>query len=76
MSRPYRATNKRIIQRSGTGRFRKTTLGDVGLGACDQCGRIFVPNLSGLDGPFIDPREFNARRATCGDCLGLSEGQS
>jgi hypothetical protein len=73
MTRPYRAPNKRLIHRSGSGRFRKTTLSDIGLGVCDKCGKVFVPNLSGMDGPFIDPREFNARRRTCGPCLGLPE---
>lgn len=73
MPRPYRASNKRIQFRSGGGRFRKTTLGDVGLGACDKCGAIFVPNFTGMDVAFVDPREFNARRRTCGPCLGLPE---
>jgi hypothetical protein len=73
MPRPYRAPNKRIQFRGGGGRFRRSTLGDVGLGECDRCGKFFAPNLSGLEGPFVDPRDFNARRRTCGPCLGLPE---
>jgi hypothetical protein len=71
MSRPYRASNKRIVHRGGGGKFRRSTLGDIGFGECDKCGAIFVPDFSGLDGPFIDPRDFNQRRRTCGPCLGL-----
>lgn len=29
--KPYRASNKRIIQRDGRGRFRKSTLEDLGI---------------------------------------------
>ena len=73
--RPYRAPNKRIQFRTGGGRFRPATLADIGLGACDACGKIFVPNMAGLDGPTIDPRDFNRRRRTCGPCLGLPDPQ-
>ncbi len=47
MPRSYRANNKRLINRSGNGRFRKTTLNDFGIGTnelqegraiCADCG--------------------------------------
>lgn len=40
MTRPYRAPNKRTIRRAGDGRFRRTTLRDVGIAVvtCEQCG--------------------------------------
>lgn len=36
MPNPYRAPNGRIIRRSGSGRFRESTLADIGL-AADRC---------------------------------------
>lgn len=67
--RAYRATNKRIIQRAGNGRFRHSTLADVGMAECEKCGRIFTPDLSIFKNEqFIDPRRFRDVRKCCSTC--------
>jgi hypothetical protein len=66
----YRHSNGRIQHRGGGGRFRHSTLADVGLGECDKCGKLFVPDYSDL-GPIIDPRVMRERQRTCRECLGL-----
>lgn len=38
----YRAPNRRIQQRATSGRFRETTLADVGLAHCPACGGRIV----------------------------------
>jgi hypothetical protein len=63
----YRAPNKRIIARAGNGRFRLTTLADIGGGVCRKCGKPHIPDLSGL-GEFPDPREIRDRQTTCDEC--------
>ena len=61
----YRAPNKRIIQRGGGGRFRRTTLADIGLACCETCGAMFTP--AEASAPFIDPREVAQGRRFCPD---------
>lgn len=68
MPRAYKAPNKRIIQRAGNGRFRQSTLSDIGLGCCEVCGQIFAPDFSSM-GEFIDPRDFNRARRFCPEHL-------
>ncbi len=56
--KPYKTKNKRIIQRGTDGRFRQTTLADIGMAVCKICGAIFTPDLSKFkDQTFIDPRD-------------------
>lgn len=52
--RAYRAGNGRIINRSGNGRFRRTTLQDFGIAkseiatepkTCAHCGFVWQPIL-------------------------------
>lgn len=62
--RPYRAANKRIIHRGGGGRFRRSTLADIGLACCETCGALFTPAEASRS-PFIDPREYNQLRRFC-----------
>jgi hypothetical protein len=66
----YKHSNGRI-QHRGNGRFRHSTLADVGMGCCDKCGAIFAPDYSDL-GPIVDPREMRVRQATCRECLASS----
>ena len=72
MTRFYRAPNKRLIARGAGGRFRQTTLSDVGLSTCKDCGKIFAPDFAEIDGRqgggFIDPRDFNRVRERCKAC--------
>ena len=70
--RPYKAKNKRIIHRGPKGRFRRSTLSDVGMAECEKCGSLFVPNFD-FSGPFIDPREMRERRRFCPNCGGKGE---
>jgi len=59
----YKAPNKRLIARSGNGRFRQTTLADIDLACCETCGVIFTPTLP--EGNFIDPRDMREARRFC-----------
>jgi hypothetical protein len=67
---PYKHSNGRIQHRGNGGRFRHSTLADIGLGCCDKCGKFFAPNYSGL-GDMPNPLLMRERQATCGECLGL-----
>ena len=68
-ARPYKARNKRIIHRSGNGRFRHSTLADIGMAECEQCGAIFTPDLSKFKNQlFVDPRELRDIRKLCPAC--------
>ena len=71
MPRPYRARNKRIIHRAGNGRFRRSTLSDIGMLVCGKCGAIFTPDISVLprEGAFVDPFAINRVRTRCPECL-------
>ena len=75
MPRPYRARNKRIIQRGSGGRFRRSTLSDVGMGECETCGAIHRPDFSDLPRP-VDPRVMRDRTKQCADCLKKKKEQS
>lgn len=69
MEKFYRAPNKRLIARGAGGRFRRSTLGDVGLSCCEKCGKVFTPDFSALkDDPFPDPRRIRDIRSTCPEC--------
>ncbi len=63
----YKAPNKRLISRGRGGRFRKTTLSDIGMSTCKMCGAIFTPDFSSL-GEFIDPRAMRDLQETCPEC--------
>ena len=63
----YRASNKRLIARAGSGRFRTTTLDDIGMATCGKCQRVFTPDYATL-GPCPDPRAMRDLRETCPDC--------
>lgn len=68
MSRAYKAPNKRITQRSAGGRFRRTTLEDMGMGQCKKCEAMFsIPKIEEKNG-FIDPRDYREARNDCGNC--------
>lgn len=56
MARSYKARNKRIIMRSGNGRFRETTAADFGIGVCpnDGCNHL---TLQVFDRPGGFPRQ-------------------
>lgn len=56
--------------RQGNGRFRSATLGDFGMASCDRCGTIWTPDMTGLEGPFVDPRDVAKRRRECPKCDG------
>lgn len=66
----YRA-NHRLIQRGPAGRFRQTTMTDIGMVVCEKCGQLFAPDYADLAAhPIMDPREFNRRGRFCGGCGG------
>ena len=67
MPKPYKHPNKRIVHRTSSGKFRKTTAADIGLGCCEKCGNFFVPDYSGL-GPMVDPRDLNRMNRICPKC--------
>lgn len=77
----YRAPNKRIIHRAGSGKFRKGTLADIGMAVCHKCKSIFTPDLSRFQDGFIDPRALRGTQELCPECTltpapatGLSTG--
>jgi transcription elongation factor Elf1 len=67
MSRAYRAPNRRVIQRAGSGQFRQTTLADVGVAQCRACGEYFTPDVADLAAP-INPRDYRDRQERCAEC--------
>jgi hypothetical protein len=60
----YRTASKRIIQRKGNGRFRRSTLTDIGMGHCETCGVLFVADYTDM-GDIIDPRVIRDRQRFC-----------
>lgn len=67
MPKPYKARNKRIIQRAGNGKFRKTTLEDVGLGGvCPDCQHFLFQEYFGKNPEMPDPRELGYECHNCG----------
>lgn len=62
----YKRSNGRIQERAASGRFRRTTGADVGVGVCPKCRTLTTrPELPKTDGP-VDPALFNAR--VCASC--------
>ncbi len=68
MARWYKTPSKRLIARGSGGRFRKSTLADIGMSECGGCGAIFTPDYSSLKGDFIDPRAMRDLQDTCPEC--------
>lgn len=57
--------------RGSNGRFRQTTLEDIGMGVCKICRKIIVPDLDQFKGQeFIDPRALRdaTNKKMCPDC--------
>ncbi|MBE2198463.1 MAG: hypothetical protein IAE79_07610 [Anaerolinea sp.] len=62
-----RYANKRVMVRSGNGRFRKVTAADFGIGGtCPECGHFLLQHYDGdpRQRP-IDPRRIRYRCLTC-----------
>lgn len=68
----YRHPGGRIIHRGRGGRFRHSTLADIGMGCCEKCGAIFKPDYSDL-GDCPDPRIMRDRAKLCPGCGGKGE---
>lgn len=56
--------------RTGSGRFRSTSLSDFGMVHCQTCGSIFTPIMP--TNPDADPCEFAAAKKKCPKCHGAS----
>lgn len=57
----YKHPNGRVVHRAANGRFRETTIQDLGVPgvkAC-ECGKILVGERAKQEGRFIDPFLFN-----------------
>jgi len=67
----YRHSNKRLVPRGQGGRFRRTTLEDVGVGMCEECGAAFCLSDHEADVLHIDPRLFNRMKKCCPKCLAM-----
>ena len=66
MPKSYKAPNKRIIMRSGNGRFRRTTMEDFGVGGVCKCSHLLVSHYNGdIRDDFIDPRKQVYRCFAC-----------
>tara|TARA_R100000664_G_scaffold493_1_gene1556 strand:+ start:98 stop:421 length:324 start_codon:yes stop_codon:yes gene_type:complete len=77
MARFYKASNKRLIARGRNGRFRKTTLSDIGMAECETCGKIFFPDYDAAvgDDPFVDHRLLQDAKRFCGNHGGVEKTQ-
>jgi len=67
LSRAYRASNGRVIQRGSGGRFRRTTPADLGIGGvCPTCGHLLLQYYAGdsRERP-LDPQKWGYRCFTC-----------
>lgn len=73
MAKSYRARNKRIIPRSGDGKFRKTVLSDIGAGVCQGCGKLFGWSEPEKVGAFVDPFAIAKAKSYCQECLSEQE---
>jgi len=63
----YKAPNKRIIQRAGNGKFRKTTMEDMGIGGtCPDCQHLLLWKYFGNNPQMPDPRETGYECPHCG----------
>jgi hypothetical protein len=69
MTKWYRHRNKRMVPRGRGGRFRTTTLADVGMACCEDCKKIFRPDFSKAEsGGMVDPRIMRDLRKQCPEC--------
>lgn len=78
MPRHYKTKSKRIVHRRRNGRFRQSTLADIGLAVCqnNECRRLFAPNYDALrekGNGMIDPFEFRKASKFCSNCGGDGE---
>ena len=80
MARSYRHGNGRVVPRSGGGQFRKTTMTDIGLSACqaEGCGKIFTPDYESARtaGGFVDPRKLRDIGQFCGEHGGAEKADT
>jgi len=53
----YKASNKRLIARASNGKFKKTTMEDIGLNVC-SCGHFMALTYLGKDMEFPNPMQF------------------
>lgn len=67
MARSYKARNKRLIPRAGSGQFRKASAADLGIGGvCPDCNHLLLQHYDGDErDPFPDPQKFRYRCFTC-----------
>jgi hypothetical protein len=68
----YKSKSKHIHMRAGNGRFRQTTLADIGLACCEVCDVLFTPAIPDRGGP-IDPRDFHKLTRLCPNHGGQGE---
>lgn len=69
MSKSYKAPNKRIIHRSGNGKFRKSNLSDIGGACCKKCNKLYVIDTEyARVGNFIDPFRLAEAKEYCKEC--------
>lgn len=61
----YKASNKRLIARASSGKFKKTTLEDIGLNVC-SCGHFMALTYLGRDVEFLNPMQFFYVCSSCG----------
>lgn len=67
----YRAKNKRLIKRGAGGKFRQTTLADLGAGCCEKCGKFYAFDQNVvMEGPFVNPMKMAKHKKMCADCMG------
>lgn len=62
-----RYANKRVLRRQGNGRFRQSTMTDMGIGGvCPKCSHLLLRHYDGdPHDPHPDPRNFRYRCFTC-----------
>lgn len=66
----YKAPNKRLIKRGANGRFRQTTLADLGAGSCKVCKKFFSFDSSVvMEGPFVNPIKMAEHKEKCAECM-------
>jgi len=63
-----------MIKRGAGGRFRKTTLADLGAGICLVCNKPYAHDSSVVvDGAFVDPFKMNEHKTKCAVCMKLKK---
>ena len=77
MARFYKASNKRLIARGRNGKFRKTTLSDIGMAECETCGKLFYPDYEAVVGndEFVHPFKLRDAKRFCGNHGGIEKPQ-